>query len=97
MKRHRKTKYQGNDAYHFIDILLVGDGGAGKTSIIDRLTRDTFNAVISSSIREDKARISYSIELTDFQLMTNNKSVQLRIIDSEKFHLASNREQVSQQ
>ena len=67
-----------NQDYDYLfKVLLLGDSGAGKSSLILRYTDDTFNSSLVSSIGVDFKVKKKEIEgkIIKIQIVRNNKNI----------------------
>ena len=67
-----------NQEYDFLyKVLLLGDSGTGKSSLILRYTDDTFNSSLVSSIGVDFKVKKKEIEgkIIKIQIVRNNKNI----------------------
>ena len=67
-----------NQEYDYLfKVLLLGDSGAGKSSLILRYTDDTFNSSLVSSIGVDFKVKKKEIEgkIIKIQIVRNNKNI----------------------
>ena len=67
-----------NQEYDYLfKVLLLGDSGAGKSSLILRYTDDTFNSSLVSSIGADFKVKKKEIEgkIIKIQIVRNNKNI----------------------